>query len=234
MQRPQIGKAILAAGLCLSIMACQAQPEPDEAVGEDAAAGAEAPSFADMPAGTYSVDPNHTSVVWKVDHLGLSKYTARFLTIDGTLEFDPAAPEASKVSITIDPASVHTGFPDPDYEDFDKVLGEDAIWFNSGEHPEITFTSTALDMGDGRKGTLTGDLTFLGVTKPVTLDVTFNGATPAKPRTEEAALGFSATAKISRAEWGLDTYAPAIGDEVELLIEAEFEMPKPEGEPASE
>lgn len=191
----------------------------------DAEAEPDKPSYANMRAGVYSIDPNHTSIVWKVSHLGLSQYTARFLDIDGTLKFDPESPTESVIEITIDPASVHTGFPDPDTEDFDHDLGYEEIWFNANEFPEIKFSSTAIDIGDGSKGTVTGELEFLGVTKPITLDVTFNGAIPEKPRTRESALGFSATGSIKRSDWGLDTYVGPIGDAVDLLIEAEFEMP---------
>lgn len=186
-----------------------------------------------MPAGRYTVDTSHTSVFWKVSHLGLSNYTARFLTIDGHLQFDPSDVTASQVEITIDADSIHTGFPRPEEEDFDTVLGEEEIWFNAGEHPTIRFTSTSIEFSDPSTASVTGDLTMLGTTHPVTLQATVNGAMPKKPRTGEAAIGISATTTISRSEWGLDTFVGPVGDEVTVIIEAEFERPG-ESEPSAD
>lgn len=238
MNSPALRFSLYIALTAMVLAACgeaeTADPTPAEQpkVAEKPKAAAEPPKVAAdqrpdltaMPAGTYSVDTSHTSVVWKVPHLGLSHYTARFLTIDGALKFDPDDLNSSQVNISIDPSSIHTGFPKPEEEDFDHVLSKEEIWFNTDEYPEIKFESTSVDLGTGRSGSVTGDLTLLGVTKPVELDVVFNGAIPKKPRTGEAALGFSAVGKIKRSDWGLDTYVGPVGDEVEILIEAEFEL----------
>ena len=176
----------------------------------------------DMPSGTYKLDKTHASLTWKVSHLGLSKYTARFTDFDASIQFDANNITQSQVTATINPASVKTDYPHPEKKDFDqKLTGKQ--WFNAEAFPAITFTSTQATR-DGNSGTITGDLTFLGVTKAVTLHATFNGAYAAKPFSENPALGFSAHTTIKRSDWGFDTYVPSIGDEVEIVIEAEFEM----------
>lgn len=186
------------------------------------AAPAAANPAADVPAGVYKVDPTHASVTWKVSHLGLSNYTARFTSIDAAVEFDPTKSDASKVTVTIDPKSLKTDYPFADKKNFDKVLAEDKDWFNAGVHKAITFKSSKVEMTGPKTAKVTGDLTLLGVTKPVTLDATLNGAMKEHPFAKKPAIGFSATGKVKRSEFGMGNYVPMIGDEVTLLIEAEF------------
>lgn len=177
----------------------------------------------DAPSGVYALDPTHASVTWRVMHLGLAKYTARFAKIDAELTLDSADPTKSKVFVSIDPQSVRTDFPNPEKEDFDKKLATGGDWFNGVKFPQIVFHSRSLERLTPTTGKMTGDMTFLGVTKPMTFDVTLNAAMKAHPFTKKAALGFSAVAKIKRSDWGFSTYVPNIGDEVEILVEAEFQ-----------
>lgn len=176
----------------------------------------------DAPAGTYKLDKAHASLTWRVDHLGLSMYTARFTDFDASILLDPKAPTRSTVSVTINPKSVRTDFPFPEKENFDKEIAEEILKANA--HPTISFRSTSLVAtgSSGRSGRMTGDLTFMGVTRPVTLDVTLNGAKP-NPFSKVPTLGFSASGSINRSEFGSTSQAPAIGDKVQLLIEAEFQ-----------
>lgn len=176
----------------------------------------------DVPAGVYKVDPTHASVTWKVSHLGLSNYTARFTAIDAAVDFDPAKTDASKVTVSIDPTSLRTDYPFADKKNFDKVLAEDKDWFNAGVHKAITFKSSKVEMTGPKTAKVSGDLTLLGVTKPVTLDATLNGAIKEHPFAKKPAIGFSATGKVKRSEFGMGNFVPMIGDEVTLLIEAEF------------
>lgn len=178
--------------------------------------------YAEMPAGAYEVDKTHASLVWKVSHLGLADYTARFTSFDADLDFNPEDPTQSKLVVSVDPLSLETDYPNPEVEDFDKKLSTSESWFNAGAYPAITFTSTAIEMTGENTGKVTGDLEMLGVTKPLTLDVTFNGAYAEKPFGKMPALGFSAHGVMKRSDWGFDTYVPAIGDEVEIVIETEF------------
>lgn len=190
------------------------------------AAVATAPATAEVqkvPAGTYVLDPAHASVIWKVSHLGLSDYTARFTKFDATLDVDPAKFADAKLSVTIDPTSLETDYPFPDKKDFDKTLITDKDWMNAPEHPSITFTSTKVEVTGAQTAKVTGDLNFRGVTKPVTLDVKLNGALENHPFAKTAAMGFSASGTIDRTQFGMDKYAPAVvGSEVKLLIEAEM------------
>ncbi len=171
------------------------------------------------PAGEYVLDKTHASITWTVMHLGLSNYTARFTGFDMALVLDPATPTKSTVSVTIDPRSVKTDFPFPEKEDFDKVIAEKFLM--AGEHPAITFQSTSLKATGPMTGKLTGNLTLMGVTKPVTLDVTLNGAM-VHPFRKIPAVGFSATGSFKRSDFGSTALQGPIGDEITVMIEAEF------------
>jgi polyisoprenoid-binding protein YceI len=171
------------------------------------------------PAGTYVLDNTHASVTWRVKHLGLSMYTGRFAKMDSSITLDPKTPTRSSVTVSIDPRSVRTDFPFPEKEDFDKVVAE--RFLGAVAHPAITFTSTGLTATGATTGKLTGNLSFNGVTKPVILDVTLNGAMT-HPFRKIPVIGFSARGKINRSDFGSKELLGPIGDEVELLIEAEY------------
>lgn len=178
-----------------------------------------APSTAPLPAltGNYVLDPTHASVTWSISHAGLSNYTARIDKISGVLAYDATSPEDSQLDIRIDPASVNTGLPD-----FDKTIAFDSRYFDANAHPEIRFVATHITPLTETTGSLKGDLTFRGVTRPVSLDATFNGAGKSFGHPGQT-LGFSAVGTLSRSEFGL-TYLKnfGIGDEVTLRIETEF------------
>lgn len=178
--------------------------------------------IAAMPAGLYKLDKTHASIVWKVNHLGLSDYTARFTKFEADLRLNPTNLESSKIIVNIDPTSIKTDYPEPEKKDFDAQLINDAGWFNAAQFPKITFTSTKVEKTGDDTGKVTGDLTFMGVTKPVTLDVKFNAALGNHPFANKPAVGFSATGTIKRSDFGMTKYIPQIGDEVKLLIEVEF------------
>ena len=173
----------------------------------------------DAPAGAYRIDPHHTSVHFDVDHLGFSRFVARFNHIEGTLDAVPAAPEKSSLSVTIDAASIDTNV-----RELDEIL-KGADMFDAANHPDIRFVSTGLKRTGQARGEMTGDLTIRNRTNPVTLHVTFNGAAP-DPLTAKDTLGFSATGSFDRADWGLSAWWPAVGNEVRVRIEAEFVKPK--------
>jgi polyisoprenoid-binding protein YceI len=176
----------------------------------------------DVPAGTYKLDPTHASLTWKVLHMGLANYTARFAKLDATLVFDPAKPEAAKLTASVDPTSIKTDYPNAAKVDFDKELVEGSKFFNANVAKTITFTSTAVKMTGAKTADVTGDLTFLGVTKPVTLKATFNGGLKEHPFAKKPAIGFSGTATIKRSEFGMSHLIPIVADDVNLLLEAEF------------
>ncbi|MBI1686143.1 YceI family protein [Caulobacter hibisci] len=171
------------------------------------------------PKGDWALDKRHASLTLRVKHFGTSNYTFRLSGLDGAYSFDPAKPLDTKVSIAVDPKSVDTGLPN-----FNKEISDDPKFFDSTKYPTITFVSTKLDQTAPGKGKLTGDLTFRGVTKPVTLDVTYNGF--AKTPFGSQIMGFSATGKIKRSEFGFTHLVPLVSDDVDLAIEAEFNPKK--------
>lgn len=168
------------------------------------------------PAGAYRLDPAHASLTWSVSHGGgLSHYVARFDRFDAALDFDAENPAASRLDVAIEAASISTG----DLE-FDAQIAR-AV-FDAENHPEIRFTSTAAQVTGATTGRVTGDLMFKGVTAPVTLDVTFNGAGFDALRRADVA-GFSATGVLDRTVFNAGVYTNfGVGAEVALQIEAEF------------
>jgi polyisoprenoid-binding protein YceI len=163
--------------------------------------------------GHYVLDRRHASLVARVRHMGLSLYTMRFNKVEGDYDFDPAQPLASKISVTIDAKSLDTGDPG--------VSKQFASEFLDADHnPTITFKSSAIQTTDDTHGTVTGDLTLRGVTQPVTLDVIYDGA--ASGLIGGHRMGFSATATIKRSLFGSKAWLGDVGDDVQLVIEAEF------------
>ncbi len=176
------------------------------------------------PAGDYVLDRTHATLQWQGLHNGLSWYTARFTNFDIQLTFDPADVTKSKVAATIDPKSIETDFaktrPAGNTTDFNAELANDARFFNAGKFPQITFASTAITRTGENKGKMTGNLTFLGVTRPVTLDVTYIGfrtyPAPRKPK-----VGFQAVGTINKTHWGMAS-GGSIADDIKIEINAEF------------
>jgi polyisoprenoid-binding protein YceI len=169
---------------------------------------------AKVPAGSYDLDPRHASLLVKVPHLGgFSRYTMRFRVLTGAFTYDPANWQATKVAISVDPKSIDT-------EDnaFNKTV---AGYFEPEKYPVINFTSTALTTNEEGKGQLNGELTLHGVTKPVVLDVEFNGVGPGLLGAGTR-MGFSGTGKIKRSEFGVTGGRPFAGDTVDLAFEVEF------------
>ncbi|MEL7448691.1 MAG: YceI family protein [Pseudomonadota bacterium] len=173
------------------------------------------------PSGAYVNDPGHTRFIWRIPHLGLSNYTARINNVSIQLEFDADDPEASSVTATIDPMSVDTGYVGE--EDFDAKIATNEKILNAKVHPTIRFASTAIAQKGPTTMAVTGDLTLLGVTRPVTLDVSLSGSSAEHPFAKVPAIGFEATATVDRTEFGLDFLSGSgLGDEIEIEIHAEF------------
>jgi polyisoprenoid-binding protein YceI len=183
------------------------------------------------PPGTYRLDPAHARLVVDVDHLSFSRYLLFFRTMDATLAFDPAAPDAMTLQATIDTTSVETLFPDPAYDFNADLRGPNFL--DAGAHPQATFTSTAVKLTGERTAEVTGDFTLRGITKPLTLVVRFNGGYGRQAFDPGGArIGFSATGAFNRSDFGMTYGIPAPGttlgvaDEVRLRIEAEFVNPE--------
>lgn len=185
------------------------------AVGAPAANPEMAALLARQPAGTYEVEPTHTSLHFRLSHWGLSQYTARFDGISGTINFNPANPTASSADITVDPASISTGLPE-----FNSKLANDIFKASTGG--TIRFVSTGLTATSATTGVMTGNLTMAGATHPVSLSVQFNGGQPNPFAGGRQSVGFSARGTLQRSQWGIRNWIPNVGDEVEVIVEAEF------------
>jgi polyisoprenoid-binding protein YceI len=190
-----------------------------------------APAFAqDLPApiaGTYTMDLGHSRLLFKVSHLGFSTYIAPFTEMDATLAFTPEDPTAMQLSAVVKAGSAETHFPDPAF-DFNAVItGPDLL--DAAQFPDITFTSTTITLTGANTAQLTGDLTLHGVTKPLMLDVIYNGGWGSMPMDPTGArIGFSATGSLNRSDFGIEFGIPAPGsmmgvsDKVRIELEAEF------------
>lgn len=177
-----------------------------------------APAYA---ADEFTFDAGHTYIGFEIDHLGFSKTLGEFLKYEGTLKLDRDDLAASSIEVTIDTASIDT-----DQADFDEHL-KSADFFNVAQHPAMSFKSTKVeDAGNGALK-VTGDFTMLGHTHPVVLDVKLNKVAPHPFRPTVEVAGFSASTTIDRTTWGMDKYAPAVGAEVTIRIETEFNRELP-------
>lgn len=183
-----------------------------------------------LPAGTYKIDRAHTSLLFRVSHLGFSNYTARFKHVEATLELDPANPSAARLEAKIDPKSLETDYPDPATLDFNAQL-TGPEWLDAAKYPEITLRSTAIELTGENTANITADLSLHGVTKPITLVATFNGGYAGHPFDRAARIGFSAHGSFKRSDFGIAYGIPAPGttmgvsDDVEVIIETEFSGP---------
>ena len=183
---------------------------------------------APVPAGVYTIDKAHTSLIFRVNHLGFSWFTARFAKVDGKLQFDPAKPETSSITATVDPRSLELGNPPAGFSD--QLLGKD--WLDAAAFPQITFRSTKVQRTGRNSARITGELALHGVTHPVVLLATYNGGYPGIPQLDpQARIGFSAHCSFKRSDFGVAFGVPAPGstigvsDAVEVTIETEFNGP---------
>ncbi len=170
--------------------------------------------------GTWTIDPSHTTVEFAVRHLMIATVKGRFGTVAGSVTLDPTRPFAPDVSVDIDVASVDTREAKRD------AHLRSADFFDAGKFPAMTFRGKRVQGDINGRFKLVGDLTIRDVTKEVTLDVTNEGRVRDPWGSDR--VGFSATAKLNRADYGL-TWNMAleaggfmVGDAVTLNIEAEF------------
>ncbi|ACT58859.1 YceI family protein [Hirschia baltica] len=220
----------LASVSLLALVACQPENATAEAAPQEttpaveavdtAAAEAVAAQLAETAAGVYNVEKTHAFLFWELSHGGLSTYTAKFTDWDASINFDPANPAASTVTASIDPTSVETDHPTK-ADEWHTELAND--FFKAAEFPAITFNSTSAKVTGPNTGIVTGDLTFLGVTKTIDLDVTYNGVGNKPWLGDLDVIGFDATTTITRSDYGLTKHVDnGIGDEVTIKISAEF------------
>lgn len=217
----KIRTLLLPLAIAAAVAACGKQAEPAAtaaapAASEAAAAPAEAPAAEAIKpvAGTYQLDPSHTDVLVQWTHFGFSQPSAQFGISEGTLTWDADDVSKSSVQVSIPVTAIDT-FVDK----LDEHL-KSGDFFDAGKFPTATFKSTSVAAAGTNKLTVTGDLTIRDVTKPVTLDVTLNGAGE-HPMLKKQAIGFSATGTIKRSDFGVGAYAPNVSDDVQLRITTE-------------
>lgn len=176
---------------------------------------AEVFDFSALPAGTYTDDNGHAYIQFSYDHQGYSRPVLRWREFDATVTFDADAPENSSLTVTIPAASIDSMVPA-----FDEHL-KSADFFDVESYPTISFVSTSLDINPDGTGTITGDLTVKDITRPITFDGKINKA--GQSRSGVAMFGISGTGMMKRTDYGVGKFAPFVGDEVELVMEVEFQ-----------
>jgi len=162
----------------------------------------------------FMIDPNHTNILWNVNHFGFSSPSGRFGIKGGNLVLDEKDIKKSKIEVVIDVASLVTGI-----KKFDEHI-KSADFLDTDKFPTADFKSTKVDVVDKNNVKITGDFTLHGVTKPVVLNVKINKI-GIHPMAKKKAAGFSATTIIKRSDFGIDKYIPNVSDEVKISIESE-------------
>ncbi len=173
------------------------------------------------------IDRGHTNVGFSVRHF-FTPVKGEFKDVQGSIAFDKENPSASKVDVTIQAASINTNHEQRDGH----LKAEDFFW--AEKFPEVKFVSKSITVGKDNKGTMTGDLTMRGVTKPITLDVEILGIMAGK---SGSVAGFSARGKVNRKDYGiiwnktLDNGSVMLAEDVELAIDVEAKTPRQPGPP---
>lgn len=167
--------------------------------------------------GSYQLDQTHVAVLFKINHMGFSTFVGRFNKVDASLEFDPHNIAAAKLTAVIDVASIDVNNPDLEQT----LRGNN--WFAVEQYPQALFKTTAVTLVDEHSAVFTGDFTLRGITAPIALKVHFNGGGN-NLLTGFYTLGFSATSQFKRSTFALDYLIPAIGDQVDIEVFAEFQQ----------
>jgi polyisoprenoid-binding protein YceI len=196
---------LLALALFAAPAAALAQATPD-------------PNPANVKPGRYVVEPSHTRILFAVSHEGFTTWYGNFTGASGQLTLDPQKIDTASFDITVPANSITTTNT--------KLDGElnSPEWFDTAKYPTIEFKSEKLVRTGSNTAQVTGELTFHGVTRPETLNVTFN-AGGINPLTKQYTIGFNATGELKRSDFNQSTYVPLIGDDVSLIISAAFVQP---------
>ncbi|MDR3440154.1 YceI family protein [Telmatospirillum sp.] len=172
--------------------------------------------LAKVEGGTFEIDKSHAKVIFSYSHFGYSMSYGFLTDFSGKLSFDPKAPTTSKLDVTFNLNGVETTVPKLN----DHLRSPD--FFDVAQFPTATFKSATITVTGPNTGVVAGDLTLHGVTKPVSLDVTFNGGGMHIGK-KKYDLGFNAVGHVKRSDFGVGAYAPMVGDDVTLTISAEFD-----------
>ncbi|WP_205859816.1 YceI family protein [Cochlodiniinecator piscidefendens] len=171
-----------------------------------------APAMAE--AERYTLDPSHSQIVFTYTHIGFSTTYGMFSGFEGEIMFDQEAPANSSVNVSFPVMSMLTGWE----QRFGHFMSDD--FFAATEDEMVSFTSTGIEVTGDSTAVITGDLTLNGVTKSVALDAVLNQAM-VNPMSNVEWAGFDATTTLLRSDYGLGAFAPAVSDEVEVMISIE-------------
>ncbi len=170
------------------------------------------------PAGSYTIDSDHSSVQFSIGHAGIALVNGAFTKVSGSFSFDPRNPKADKADVTVQVDSLTTYLPARD-----KMLTGSAF-LDAAQYPTMHFVGTRYVPHGPRGGVLHGELTLHGVTHPVSFRVRLIGAgdVPSLPKPWGGYLtGFVADGVIDRTQFGIDTYSAGIGHKVHVRVALE-------------
>jgi polyisoprenoid-binding protein YceI len=166
--------------------------------------------------GSYQLDAQHATVLFKINHMGMSTFVGRFNKVDASLEFDPNNIANAKLS-----AIINIGSIDVNNADLEETL-RGGSWFDAAKYPQAFFKTESVEVVDEKRARFSGTLTLHGIAKPITLDIVFNGGGN-NMLTGFYTLGFSATTDFNRSDFGIDYLIPAVADKVEVEVFSEFQ-----------
>lgn len=191
--------------LCMSLSACANLIRPNYSQ-----------ELTELRPGAYTLDPEHAYVNFRVGHLGLSTIVGRFNVVAGSLDFDPANITGLSLQGIIEAASV-----DVNNAELEETL-EEGAWFDTASYPQITFVSTSVQSAGDNTVNIVGDLTLRGVTKQIVVQTRFNGGAD-NFLSGKYTLGFSANSTIKRSDYGMDSFAALVANDIELELHGEFQ-----------
>ncbi len=166
-------------------------------------------------AGNYSLDDDHASVVFSINHFGFSEFRGRFDTLTGSLDLDSENPQNSYVTVDVAINSLHTGVEALDQQ----LLAKDM--FDAGTYSNATFTSDTVTRVSDDSARIDGVLTIKGISRPISLEARFIGS-GTNPLSGRQTTGFTATTILKRSDFGLKNWLPFVEDEVEVVLDVEF------------
>ncbi len=185
-----------------------------------------------LKAGTYTLDPAHSSLIFEVDHIGISIFRASFDSFTASIELDPADPTTAMLKAQIDVSSLDIPTPEP--EGFRAMLLAPP-WFDLANHPQILLESAAIRLTGEKAAEVQGTLSINGKTAPISMQVTALGGWEGNQYDPNARVGFHAEGSFSRSAIGFDVGLPppgttmGVSDEVKFSVDAEFTGPPWEG-----
>lgn len=169
-----------------------------------------------LAADPWVIDKSHAHISFSADHLGFSVVQGQFREFDAEIAFDPEDIAATTISFTVQTASVDTFWAERD------THIRSADFLNAEAHPTITFVSTAVEKTSDTTATVTGDLTMIGETRPVTFEATLNKIGPSPFNPAQTIAGFTVTGEIARADWGMTYGGDAFAARIPVRVDLEL------------